>query len=172
MSDSDYHAATERSNQSPDVSALRRTLVAAGFTPVPLYGKAPRSYRKNGAKKGLGGWRHLEGVTSEQIDAWARDWDAINTGILTRFAPALDLDILNEEAAIAAEDFVRARFEERGTVLVRIGRPPKRAIVFRTTERFPKILANATAPNGSAATPTTFKILGLSPRDGDRRCSL
>jgi hypothetical protein len=45
--------------------------------------------------------------------------------------PVLDLDILNEEAARALEDHVRERFEERGYILVRIGKPPKRAIPFR-----------------------------------------
>jgi hypothetical protein len=35
-------------------------------------------------------------------------------------------------------------------VLVRIGKPPKRAILFRTIEPFAKILANVVAPNGQA----------------------
>src|SRR5262245_38401322 len=88
----------------PDACALRRALVAAGFTPLPLFGKAPPAFGKNGAKKGLGGWQHLEAVTDEQIEGWERDWpDAINTGILTKHTPALDLDIYNEEAAIACE---------------------------------------------------------------------
>jgi hypothetical protein len=33
---------------------------------------------------------------------------------------------------------------------VRIGKPPKRAILFRTDHPFPKITVNLTAPNGSA----------------------
>ena len=148
--DGPYHG-TGQTSQPSDVPVLRRTLVAAGLTPLPLFGKAPPSYGKNGAKKGLGGWQHLDGVTSEQIDGWARDWPtAYNTGILTRFAPALDIDICNEAAVIAIEEAVRARFEERGTVPVRIGEPPKRAILFRTDEPFAKILVNLTAPNGSA----------------------
>jgi len=145
-----YHAAGQ-AGQPLDAPALRRALVAADFTPLPLYGKAPPVFGKNGAKKGLGGWQHLEAVTAEQIDGWTRDWpNATNTGILTAFAPALDLDILSEEAAIAAEDLVRARCEEHGTVLVRIGKPPKRAILFRTAAPFAKILASVTAPNGAA----------------------
>jgi len=144
-----YHAAGLLGQS--EASTRRRALVAAGFTPLPLFGKTPPAFGKNGAKKGLGGWQHLENVTAEQIDGWTRDWpDASNTGILTNYTPALDLDLLNEEAAIAAEDLVRARFEERGTVLVRIGRAPKRAIVFRTEAPFPKILASITAPNGVA----------------------
>jgi hypothetical protein len=99
----------------------------------------------------MGGWQNLEDVSSEQIDGWTRDWpDAINTGILTKHTPALDADILNEEAARACEDLVRERFEERGAVLVRIGKPPKRAVLFRAEVPFSKILANVTAPNGAA----------------------
>jgi len=68
-----YHAA-DHLGQAQDASTLRRALVAAGFTPLPLYGKAPPAFGKNGARKGLGGWQHLENVTAEQIDGWARDW--------------------------------------------------------------------------------------------------
>jgi hypothetical protein len=148
--DGSYHG-DGQPGQPQAVVALRRALVAAGFTPLPLFGKAPPVFGKNGAKRGLGGWQNLEDVTPEQIDGWGRDWpDATNTGILTRYAPALDLDILNEDAAIAAEDYIRWQFEERGTVLVRIGRAPKRAILFRSVDPFSKIVANVTAPNGAA----------------------
>src|SRR5262249_6144045 len=87
----------------------------------------------------------------EMIVMWAKTWpDAVNTGVLTRSVPTLDLDILNEEAARACEDFARERYEEAGYVLARIGKPPKRAIPFRTEEPFDKIVVNLTAPNGSA----------------------
>ncbi len=64
--------------------------------------------------------------------------------------PGLDIDILNEEAAVAAEEYVRERYEEAGYVLTRIGRAPKRAILFRTDEPFKKVAINLIAPNGSA----------------------
>ena len=74
---------------------------------------------------------------------WAKTWpDAINTGVLTGAVPTFDADILNEDAAVAIEEMVRERFEEPGHVLVRIGRPPKRAFPFRTDEPFSKILIN------------------------------
>jgi hypothetical protein len=78
---------------------------------------------------------------------WARVWpDATNSGILTAATPALDLDLLNELAAIDVEDLVRKRFEEHGRILVRIGKPPKRAILFRNVEPFPKISVALTRP--------------------------
>jgi hypothetical protein len=76
---------------------------------------------------------------------WGRLWeDAKNTGILTRDTPAFDADILYEEAAIAVENFIRERFEERGYFLPRIGKAPKRAIPFRTDVPFDKITVNLT----------------------------
>ena len=119
----------------------RQQLRANGYMPLPLFGKVPP----------LKEWQKLTVISRDMITLWEKVWpDAINTGCLTRQMPALDIDIVNEEAARAIEDLTRERFEERGCFLVRIGQPPKRAIVFRTISPFPKITANLTAPNGSA----------------------
>ena len=132
-----------------DTLALRHQLRAAGYCPIPLYGKVPPAYGRNNATKGLVGWQHLQDVTPEQIETWESTWpDARNTGILTRCMPTLDLDILNEDAVRAIEDLTRKHYEERGRILVRIGKVPKRAIPFRTDEPFAKIIANVVAPNG------------------------
>jgi hypothetical protein len=134
-----------------DVTALRLQLVRGGYTPLPLFGKTPPVFGKNNRRKGLSDWEKLDGVTPEQIEMWARTWpDAGNTGVLTRLVPTLDLDILNEEAVRAIEAYVRERYEERGHILPRTGKPPKRAIPFRTEEPFTKIVVNIIAPNGSA----------------------
>jgi hypothetical protein len=134
-----------------DVRERRHQLVVAGFCPLPLFGKEPPVKGKHNAKRGLGGWQNLENVTDEMIEMWSRTWpDARNTGVLTRLTPTLDLDILNEEAVRTIEDYVRERYEEGGHILVRIGKPPKRAILFRTIEPFSKIVANVVAPTGSA----------------------
>ena len=128
-----------------DVIAVRLALTHHGYTPLCLYGKAPPQFGKNNARRGLAGWQHLSNVIASQVYMWARVWpDAVNTGILTALAPALDLDILSEPAAIAAEQLAREKFEEHGRVLVRIGRAPKRAVLFRTDEPFPKIDAALT----------------------------
>ena len=68
---------------------------------------------------------------------------------MTRLAPAIDIDLLDEAAAIAVEELARERFEEHGYFLVRIGRPPKRAILLRTDEPFKKIMRELIAPNGT-----------------------
>jgi hypothetical protein len=126
-----------------DVTACRLALIHNGYTPLPLFGKEPPQFAKH--RRGLAGWQYLANVTSSQILMWQRIWpDALNTGILTAPTPALDIDIMNENAAIDTEELVRERFEGSGRVLVRIGKPPKRAILFRSLEPFAKIAAALT----------------------------
>jgi hypothetical protein len=128
---------------APEITELRVALCDNGYTPLPLYGKAPPIYGTNNKRKGLDRWQELRNVTRSQCEMWGRLWeDAENTGVLTRETPAFDLDIYNEEAAIAAEGLIRERFEERGYFLPRIGLPPKRAIPFRTDKPFDKITVN------------------------------
>ena len=120
---------------------VRLQLLQAGFHPLPLFGKAP-SMLKN--------WQERLHTNNEEIAMWAKQWpDAINTGVLTKMTPAFDIDILHLEAAEAVEALVRDRFEERGYFLSRIGKPPKRAIMFRTDAPFPKINRPLIAPDGS-----------------------
>jgi hypothetical protein len=131
------------------ITEHRITLCEKGFSPIPLFGKEPPAYGKNNQRKGLSNWQTLDGATREQIEMWGRTWpDALNTGVLTKHVPVLDVDILDEEAARAVEDLAREFHEEHGNVLVRIGQPPKRAIPFRTDEPFEKIVVNIVAPNG------------------------
>ena len=115
------------------VLEVRQALVDHGYVPIPLVGKAPPFAK----------WQTIQTVLPATLAAWARNWPrASNTGMLTRLAPTFDLDIVNEAAAVAAEEFVRERFEERGYLLVRIGKPPKRAIPFRTLQPFSKLTVN------------------------------
>src|SRR5262245_28106390 len=124
-----------------DTTTLRLQLVRAGYTPIPLHGKIPPSKQ----------WQQTDKVTPEMLAMWAKTWpDAQNTGVLTRSMPTLDTDLLSEEAARAVESHVREFYEERGYILVRIGRAPKRAIPFRTEEPFAKIVVNLIAPSGTA----------------------
>ena len=98
-----------------EITALRFTLSVNGYTPLPLFGKSPPIYGTNNTARGLADWQLLRNVNRSQCEMWKRLWpDAENTGILTRDTPAFDADILNEEAAIAVENFIRERFEERG----------------------------------------------------------
>src|SRR5262245_61611981 len=109
------------------VLEVRQALLDRGYVPIPVIGKAPP----------FKSWQKVENVSRSMLEAWQRNWPtARNTGLLTRLTPTIDIDVLNEPAAIAAEELARERFEERGYILVRIGRAPKRAIPFRTLEPF------------------------------------
>ena len=133
------------------VLEVRQALVDHGFVPIPVAGKAP-PFKK---------WQKVENVSRAMLEAWARNWpQATNTGILTKFTPTLDADILNEPAAIAIEDLVRGRFEERGYILPRIGKAPKRAIPFRTGDPFAKITVNLIAADGSTGEKIEFMCDG------------
>jgi Bifunctional DNA primase/polymerase, N-terminal len=117
----------------------RKRLLAAGYWPLPVNGKAPS----------IAGWQDIA-ATSKIIDTWESKYsDATNSGILTRTTPTIDIDIVHPEAADAVEALAREHFEERGYILVRFGRAPKRAILLRTEEPFKKLLRIFTAPDGS-----------------------
>jgi hypothetical protein len=98
----------------------------------------------------MDGWDEKINASDDEIRLWSDLYPhATNTGVFTRLVPTIDIDILNPEAAKAVEDLVRERHEEHGIILTRFGKPPKRAIPFRTDEPFKKITANLTAPDGS-----------------------
>ena len=70
--------------------------------------------------------------------------DATNTGIVTKFVPTLDIDILNEAAALAAEALIREQFMAGvqswfGSDVLRGGRylfgPPSRSRSGRSISR-------------------------------------
>jgi hypothetical protein len=120
-------------------TAVRKRLLAAGYRPLPVNGKEPP----------IKGWPDIQ-ATDTIIDRWAREFaEAISTGILTRSIPVVDIDITYPDAAEAVEALVRERFGERGRIMVRFGKAPKRAILLRTDEPFKKIEREFTAPDGS-----------------------
>jgi hypothetical protein len=123
-----------------EILQRRLQLRQYGYMPIPLFGKVPA----------LKSWQTYTVISADMIRLWEKVWPDTNTGCLTRYMPALDIDLLNEAAAVAVEDLVRERFEERGWILVRIGQAPKRALLFHTHCPFPKITVNLTAPNGHA----------------------
>ena len=112
-------------------TARRLAMRAHGYSPLPLNGKAPK----------IASWQKRAGATEHEIAAWARSRPAeTNTGLLTRNNPAFDVDILSSaEVADAVADLISEELRDRGALMVRFGRKPKRAIVCRTDEPFKKI---------------------------------
>jgi hypothetical protein len=78
--------------------------------------------------------------TAEDIAAWEQTHpNAINTGILTRFVPAVDDDVLDQKVADIIHGWVRELIPPDYPELLRFGRFPKRAILFRCDAPFPKV---------------------------------
>ena len=125
-----------------DITALRLKLKTNGFSPIPVNGKIPL----------VSGWQTMLDASDDEISRWAaKHSSSLNTGIITKRAPTIDVDILHEEAASAVEALVREGFGSgRGRLLRRIGLPPKRAFVFRTEEPFTKLFARFKAPDGTS----------------------
>jgi hypothetical protein len=132
-----------------DPTEYRLRLRRARFDPLPLDGKRPP----------LKEWQKQIDSNDATIRLWGQLHPySTNTGVLTRLAPAIDIDITNPEAAEAIEGLARERFEGRGHILVRIGKSPKRAILLRTLEPFKKLSELLIAPNGD--TEQKIEILG------------
>lgn len=111
--------------------ALR--LKARGYVVVPIQ----RGYKGPHGRYAVG-WQN-EDPTEEQLRRLAEgDFRDGNIGINTRFTPAIDLDVYDEEIAQAMEDYLAERY---GDICVRVGQAPKRLIVFRTTTPFRKMFA-------------------------------
>ena len=112
-------------------TARRLAMRAHGYSPLPLNGKAPK----------IASWQKRSDATDREIIAWARVRPAeTNTGLLTRNNPAFDIDILSSaEVADAVADLIAEELRDRGVLMVRFGRRPKRAIVCRTASPFKKI---------------------------------
>jgi hypothetical protein len=129
----------QRSYQVADVAKTRLQLHSNGYHPLPLNGKAPMPE----------GWQHKFDTNADEIRLWSKTWHlANNTGIIAKFTPGLDIDILDPDAAETVEAVAREHFGEHGVILVRIGLPPKRLIPLRTDEPFVKLVRLFAAPNG------------------------
>jgi len=109
--------------------AARQALLKNGYAPTPLVGKRPV----------LDGWQNSH-PTVEDVGAWERTHPAAtNTGLLTALTPAVDIDVLDKEVATILHNWIRRLIPVECPELLRIGLPPKRAILFRCDKPFPKV---------------------------------
>jgi hypothetical protein len=130
-----------------DITETRHAMYQHGFAVIPVIGKNPA----------IEEWQNISANT-DTINLWPSLYPSHNnTGILTKYTPAFDVDLLNPEAAEAVETLVRSLFEERGIISPRIGRAPKRAFLFRTNKPFPKLSVKLINRHGVAG--EKFEIL-------------
>jgi AAA domain/Bifunctional DNA primase/polymerase, N-terminal len=119
-------------------TVCRKRLLAAGYLPLPVNGKAPP----------VVGWQDIQ-ATNELINGWEDKYaNATNTGILTRTVPAIDIDVLD---AAVADELQEIAGRMLGGSAVRFGQAPKRALLFRADTPFDKISTPVyTSPDGRA----------------------
>src|SRR5262249_47414835 len=110
-------------------SDARRALLNNGYEPTPLVGKRPI----------LDQWQNLSPTVAD-IAGWQRTHpNAINTGILTKHTPAVDIDVLDQEVGDIIHGWVKELIPPGSPELVRVGLFPKRAILFRCDVPFAKV---------------------------------
>jgi hypothetical protein len=134
-------------SQESEIMVRRTTSTEAGFLWIPAIRKETH----------VEGWPNITEVTPGLRAYWGKKYpDHTSDGFLCKVSPGLDIDIKHEAAALAVERFVRDRYANHGMFLVRVGMPPKRLIVFRTTAPFAKITVNLVAPDGSVGQKIEF----------------
>ena len=125
------------------VTARRVALVKLGYEPIPIM-----SGRK---RPPMNGWQNVRIALSHDEDTitpWADTYPgALSTGIRTRSTPGFDIDIRDQNIADEVEQALLNMIPQQGTILKRVGLPPKRLIPFRCTTPFKKISATFKAPD-------------------------
>ena len=108
-------------NHSTDRAELRNTLLSNGYRPLPLLDKGIR----------IKGWSRAE-INQEWLDKYRRSGAYANTGIRCDDLITFDIDVLSEPFADEIEAFIEQEFG--ATELCRVGRWPKRLLVYRKIE--------------------------------------
>ena len=102
-------------------------LIEQGYAVIPI---------QQGKKSpGFDGWQKAK-ATRGQIKDWLDGGFAMaGVGILTKWTCAIDIDCLEEKTALKFEAWCH---QEIGPAPVRVGRAPKRLLLYRTVEPFRK----------------------------------
>lgn len=109
------------------------TLLSKGYRVIPI--------RPGEKRPGVDKWQQLN-ATPGQVKAWGRNGFANgNIGILTENTPAIDIDIYDAEIADRMEQWVLDNIEGAEDAPRRVGRQPKRLLMFRADAPFHKVQA-------------------------------
>lgn len=102
-------------------------------------GKTPGTY-KNKQWRGIAGWQHY--IDAPADDRTLREWQkhGAGIGVLTGDVVAIDIDIMDE---VLVKEVHSLAVDALGdTPYIRIGQYPKLCLVYRTSQRFRKLLSN------------------------------
>jgi energy-coupling factor transporter ATP-binding protein EcfA2 len=128
-------------SKSRFLAAWGDTLIGNGYniTPIQVGAKYPPhdGWSKIKATKAkLADWL-LDGITFERDDEERTvDVSDAGVGIITRDTPGVDIDVSHDEIAKALEEFVHYSV---GMAPVRVGRAPRRLLLFRCDKPFHKV---------------------------------
>ena len=118
------------------MAQLGATLVDRGFPILPIQprSKKPGMYRQ-GAWHDYPQWsRHCERATTEnEVELWG-DWPESGIGIAAGRVIGIDLDVLEPQVCAQIEGLAKRLLGD--TPAVRIGRAPKRLLVYRAVQPF------------------------------------
>lgn len=137
-------------------SEQRLRLLAQGYLPIPVTSPDLLD-RQSGKKPVLSNWANITELRPEDIEIWASRYPgAANTGVVCGRIVAVDIDVDDENLAVA---FVNQTSEVFGVyVPIRVGRPPRALMVFRTHTPFKKLCSRSfVLPCGAGA---RLEILG------------
>lgn len=79
-------------------------------------------------------WQKIK-ADEAQINKWAREYQNGNIGFHTKYTPAVDIDITDEEMSALMAEHTE---ELIGKTMTRVGRSPKTMLVYRTSVPFQK----------------------------------
>jgi hypothetical protein len=112
-------------------------LVANGYSVIPIQPgtKKPGCYRDRQWRDYPGWTRHASRATTDlELQQWS-GWPEAGVGIVAGSVAGIDIDVADDaELALRIDQLARERLGD--TPAVRIGRPPKRLLVYRTAAPF------------------------------------
>ena len=116
---------------------IRRKYITLGYEPIPCRGKVPAVKH----------WQDIC-IDADRAIAWSEDYsDAFNTGIRTRYCPAIDIDVYDAEMVKKIRQKI-SDFVPAGTLLERTGQLPKVLIPFHSDVPFDKLATSFKSPDG------------------------
>ncbi len=111
---------------APTFAELALKLLDQGYEPLPILPGQKRP--------AISGWTSVL-INEAQVEAWCRDFGHCGVGLRTGHLVGVDIDILDADLAHQAAEIVNARL---GPALLRVGRWPKRLLLYRTDTPFAK----------------------------------
>ncbi|WP_054008831.1 bifunctional DNA primase/polymerase [Cypionkella psychrotolerans] len=111
---------------APSFAEVALKLLDQGYEPLPILPGQKRP--------AITGWTSIR-IDEAQVEAWCRDFGHCSVGLRTGHLVGVDIDILDADLAHQAAAIVNARL---GPALLRVGRWPKRLLLYRTETPFAK----------------------------------